>query len=126
MYPFMEKFGLSKVNISSEKFIFCVGSDHCRYLREKWDCQISMMTRSQLPQFIKNLLNRYISPLRLIFQMSGNKMNAHNLATVFGPTILRQTGGKLTQTWSENDAVIRVMETMIDRCDDLFTVNFFH
>jgi len=59
-------------------------------------------------------------------------MNVRNLATVFGPTVLRLAGStgssqtKMSQTLTENDMVIRVLEVMIRNCDSLFLVSFTH
>lgn len=49
-------------------------------------------------------------------------MDAHNLATIFAPCILRPDHDKLHATLSQSEQQICVVEMMIERADDLFIV----
>ncbi|KRX85249.1 Rho GTPase-activating protein 6 [Trichinella sp. T6] len=53
---------------------------------------------------------------------AGNKMNAKNIATVFGPSLLRPDMTKQKPSLAHNEAVIAVVEALILHHRQLFTV----
>ncbi|XP_003374378.1 putative Rho GTPase-activating protein 6 [Trichinella spiralis] len=53
---------------------------------------------------------------------AGNKMNAKNIATVFGPSLLRPDMTKQKPSLAHNEAVIAVVEALILYHRQLFTV----
>jgi len=60
-------------------------------------------------------------------QMPGNKMDSHNLATLFGPNILHKAKGGAFQVESQERAeerveVIQVVKEMIDHQHDIYGV----
>lgn len=60
-------------------------------------------------------------------QVPGNKMDAHNLATLFGPNILHKAKGGAFQVESleraeERAEVISVVKEMIEHQTDIFEV----
>lgn len=73
---------------------------------------------------IRTFCSRQNFSVTIHLKVSGNKMNSHNLATIFGPTVLRPGGSKRQlQQWNDNEAVIKVVELMIEHCDELFCVS---
>lgn len=56
------------------------------------------------------------------FQLSGNKMDARNLATIFAPSILRVDHDKLHETLAENEHQVIIVETMISNVEEIFKV----
>ncbi|KAK6730128.1 hypothetical protein RB195_006909 [Necator americanus] len=54
--------------------------------------------------------------------MQGNRMDAHNLATIFAPSILRPDHGKLHATLAENEQQIAIVETMIAHVEEVFRI----
>ena len=62
-----------------------------------------------------------------VIQLPGNKMDSHNLATLFGPNILHKAKGGAFQVESQERAeerveVIQVVKEMIDHQNDIFAV----
>lgn len=60
-------------------------------------------------------------------QLSGNKMNSHNLATVFGPNILHKSKGgefqvETLERADDRQDIIDIVEDMIDNHRRLFEV----
>lgn len=56
---------------------------------------------------------------------SGNKMNSNNLATIFAPSIIRSADtskSSFATDLGDNDAIIAVVELMVNNVDALFTV----
>uniref|UniRef100_A0A914X5Q7 Rho-GAP domain-containing protein n=1 Tax=Plectus sambesii TaxID=2011161 RepID=A0A914X5Q7_9BILA len=77
-----------------------------------------------LLKFLQNVASRaqdeYDSNGELI--AVGNKMDAHNLATIFAPSILRPDHSKLQATLNESEAQIIIVETMIEYVDEIFAI----
>lgn len=67
-------------------------------------------------------------------QLAGNKMDSLNLATLFGPNILRSYKSGPDKEYKvesvmraeERSDVIRVVQTLIDHHISLFMVSIFH
>uniref|UniRef100_A0A915IS00 Rho-GAP domain-containing protein n=1 Tax=Romanomermis culicivorax TaxID=13658 RepID=A0A915IS00_ROMCU len=55
---------------------------------------------------------------------AGNKMNTHNLATIFGPNILRPSTSnkRINEQLSNNENTVKVVQFMIENCDEIYTV----
>ncbi|CAB3407437.1 unnamed protein product [Caenorhabditis bovis] len=54
--------------------------------------------------------------------IQGNKMDAHNLATIFAPSILRADHDKLQESLAENEQQITIVETMITNVEEIFKI----
>jgi hypothetical protein len=55
--------------------------------------------------------------------MSGNRMTAHNLATILAPSIAYTPATAASRrAFSDNDAIVAVVETMIKRVDEIYSV----
>eukprot|EP01114_Cavostelium_apophysatum_P000342 TRINITY_DN10324_c0_g1_i1.p1 TRINITY_DN10324_c0_g1~~TRINITY_DN10324_c0_g1_i1.p1 ORF type:complete len:652 (+),score=107.70 TRINITY_DN10324_c0_g1_i1:201-2156(+) len=80
-----------------------------------------------LPKENAVLLRTLIKFLTRVVAKEGlNKMSSTNLAIVFGPTLVRQSAEQenLIQMASDNNLLLRVVQTLINRCEDIFGPDF--
>jgi len=74
-----------------------------------------------LPERNKCILRRlFILLKRVVFNSSRNKMGIHNLALIFGPTLLKTPTGRNHELLSDIPLVNSVASCLITQCDDLF------
>ncbi|GAB6027311.1 hypothetical protein CHUAL_001595 [Chamberlinius hualienensis] len=130
--------------LTRELYMAFVGSQRIRNRRQQMDCLSNLIqllpfvNRDTLWALLKFLNKVACNALDHRAEtgewVTGNKMDSHNLATLFGPNILHMAKPNLSQSEfqvesskraEERIEVIKVVRTMIDNYKELFEVSGF-